>query len=51
MVRLAITRNGRLADGFGSVDGKEWTHIARWGFAEPLLYHGLGVSGHRNNFV
>jgi len=46
MVRLAITRNGRLADGFGSVDGKEWTHIARWGFAEPLLYHGLGVSGH-----
>jgi len=45
-VRLRISRGGRRADGFGSVDGQEWMHIARWGFAEPLPYQGIGVSGH-----
>jgi hypothetical protein len=45
-VRLTVSQNGRRADGFASVDGERWTHIARWGFAEALVYQGLGVSGH-----
>ncbi len=45
-VRLRISRGGRQADGYGSVDGEEWIAIARWGFSEPLVYQGIGVSGH-----
>jgi hypothetical protein len=46
LLRLRVSRGGRQADGFASLDGEEWTHIARWDFADPLLYQGLGVSGH-----
>ena len=46
LVRLRVSKGGRRADGFASVDGGEWMHIARWGFADPLVYQGLGVSGH-----
>lgn len=46
LVRLEISRDGLLADGFASVDGDEWLHVARWGFAEPLVHQGVGVSGH-----
>jgi len=46
MVRLKISKAGRQADGFASVDGEAWIHVARWGFAEPLIFQGLGVSGH-----
>jgi hypothetical protein len=46
VVRLEISRRALQADGFASVDGEQWLHIARWGFAEPLVYQGLAVSGH-----
>ena len=46
LLRLVVSGGGLLADGFASVDGDEWLHIARWGFAEPLVYQGLAVSGH-----
>jgi hypothetical protein len=46
LLRLEISRDGRLADGLASIDGDEWVHVARWGFAEPLIYQGLAVSAH-----
>jgi hypothetical protein len=46
LVRLRLSKGGRQTDGYASVDGGQWTHIARWGFTEPLRYQGLGVSGH-----
>ena len=46
LVRLEISRGGLQADGFASVDGEAWLHVARWGFSEPLVHHGIGVSGH-----
>lgn len=46
LVRLEITRGGHQADGYASVDGASWLHVARWGFVEPLVYQGVGVSGH-----
>jgi hypothetical protein len=46
LLRLEISRGGRLVDGLASVDGQEWLHVARWGFAEPLVYQGLAASGH-----
>ena len=46
-VRLHVTRGGRRARGWGSIDGIAWTEIASFDFEQPLRYHGIGVSSHR----
>jgi hypothetical protein len=46
-VRLHLTRGGRRARAWGSVDGAAWSGIGAFDFEEPLGYQGIGVSSHR----
>jgi len=46
-VRLRLTRGGRRARAWGSVDGVAWSEIGAFDFDEPLGYQGVGVSSHR----
>ena len=45
-VKLRISRAGRRARAWGSVDGDDWTELGFYEFTDPLKYQGIGVSAH-----
>lgn len=45
-VRLRITRDGRRARGWTSVDGTDWEEVADVELDVPLTHQGIGVSAH-----
>jgi hypothetical protein len=47
-VKLQISNGGRQVQGWGSVDGVNWTSIGSYTFPSPMRYQGYGTSSHND---
>ena len=45
-VKLSVTNGGKLAQGWGSVDGANWVFLGSHSFSEALTLQGFGTSSH-----
>ena len=45
-VKLTVSSGGKLAQGWGSVDGASWVFLGSYQFSEALQYQGFGTSSH-----
>jgi hypothetical protein len=45
-VKLTVSSSGKLAQGWGSVDGASWVFLGSFQFDEALKYQGYGTSSH-----
>jgi hypothetical protein len=45
-VKLTVSSGGKLAQGWGSVDGVTWVFLGSYQFSEALSYQGYGTSSH-----
>jgi len=45
-VKLSVSSSGKLAQGWGSVDGETWVFLGSYQFDVALKYQGFGTSSH-----
>jgi len=50
-LRLDVSQGGQMAQGWGSLDGVNWTLIAGASFDQPLAFQGWGASSHGSDAV
>ncbi|PYQ62373.1 MAG: hypothetical protein DMF53_13115 [Acidobacteria bacterium] len=44
--KISISKSGKYAEGWGSVDGASWVFLGSYSFSDPLQLQGFGTSSH-----